>query len=96
MRRVLLGLACALGLALSAGAAQAHGYHGHVSGAAYYHNHGVAFSGGWYYPGYHHNHWSHCVWNARYGRYHYFDPYLRCWYYWNAPGNCYYPVPYAP
>jgi hypothetical protein len=99
MRRALLGLAtCALGLALTAGSAHAHAPHAPAANArvAYYRQHGVAFGGGYYYAGLHHNHWSQRVWNPFYHRYHYFDPYLRCWYYWYPAGNCYYPVTYCP
>jgi hypothetical protein len=96
MRRALLGLAaCALSLSLAAGAADAHGPAARAH-AAYCEQHGVRFSGGYYYAGRHHDHWSCRVWDAGCGRYHYYDPHLRCWYYWYAPGSCYYPVSYCP
>jgi hypothetical protein len=99
MRRVLLGLAaCALGLALS-GSAEAHGGHRAPAphhGPAYHHGHGVRFGGGYYYPGRNHPHWSYRVWDTRYHRYNYYDPSLRCFYYWYAPGACWYPVTYCP
>jgi hypothetical protein len=81
--------ALVLGLAFT-GTATA-GYHGN-HGRPYYATAGVKFSGGYYYRGFDHHHWGGRVWNARYGRYHYWDPYLRCYYYW-APGpGCFFPV----
>jgi hypothetical protein len=101
MRRALLALAaCALGLSLTAGAASAGGYGGGDTG--YYHGRpggwyrGVAFGGGYYYPGRDHYHWDHRVWDSRRGRYHYYDPYYRCYYYWHPGHHRYYPVSYCP
>jgi hypothetical protein len=99
MRRMLLGVAaCALGLAL-AGSAEAHGAPwapAPYAGPAYNRVHGVRFSGGYYYPGRRHPHWAYRAWDARHHRYNYYDPYLRCYYYWYAPGGCWYPVTYCP
>src|SRR5262249_32801917 len=41
-----------------------------------------------------HRHWSYRVWSTRYKRFHYYDPYLRVYYYWSAPRGCYYPIDY--
>ena len=102
MRRVVLFVAACvlcLGLAGTASAAPAghhghHGHHGHYGGRAYYHSHGVRFSGGYYYPGFNHHHWSRRVWDARCGRWNYYDPYLQSWFYWAPTANAYYPVTY--
>jgi hypothetical protein len=101
MQRMLLGVAsCALGLALTGGPLQAHP-HGHGSGGvvvsgAYYQTHGHRFSGGYYYRGRHHTHWSGRVWSSTCNRWHYYDPYLNCYYYWHASSGCWYPVGYLP
>ena len=97
MRRILLSAAAGVvGLALT-GAAQAHEPSHHPGPArVYYRDHGHRFSGGYYYIGHDHHHWSRQVWDAHYHRYQYYDPYLRCWYYWYPAGNCYYPVGYGP
>lgn len=58
----------------------------------YYTQAGVRFAGGYYYPGKHHNHWGGRVWNAQFGRYHYWDPYLKCYYYWHQPRGCFLPI----
>jgi hypothetical protein len=104
MSKLLCGSVAAalLGLATLTGTADAaHPPRGHVNhvvhgGRAYYHNHGNRFSGGYYYRGFNHNHWSRRVWDSRYRRWHYWDPYYNSYYYWYAPGNCYYPITYAP
>lgn len=61
-------------------------------GRPYHLTAGVRFNGGYYYPGHHHNHWAGRVWSPQFGRYHYWDPYTRCNYYWFAPRNCFLPV----
>ncbi|MFO0878581.1 MAG: hypothetical protein U0840_14670 [Gemmataceae bacterium] len=53
---------------------------------------GVQFHGGHYYPGRHHAHFGPRVWSAQFGRYHYWDSFHRCQYYWYAPRQCYLPV----
>jgi len=101
MRKLVLGLtASVLGLTF-AGTADArpvahHGYgRGHHERHAYYESHARRFKGGYYYVG-HQNHWSRRVWDARCHRWNYFDPGLGIYFYWYAPGNCYYPVTYCP
>ena len=91
-KKLFLGAAVALtGLAMTGTEAKA--VHGPYRAATpYYRAHGVRFTGGYYYTGKYHPHWGGRVWNARYGRYHYWDPYLRCYYYWYAPRACYLPV----
>ncbi|MGL4550001.1 MAG: hypothetical protein ACRC33_02340 [Gemmataceae bacterium] len=58
----------------------------------YYHTHGVRFSGGYYYGGRDHSHWGHRHWDAGFRRYHYYDPYLRSYYFWCPERVGYYPV----
>jgi len=100
MQRALLGVAaCVLGLALT-GAAQAHDNHPHPGGvvhggSAYHVQHGVRFSGGYYYPGHDHFHWERRVWDPVCHRYNYYDPNLHCYYYWSPGHNCWYPVGYT-
>ena len=76
------------------------GWHGHshsykrgyYGSRPYYAIHGRAFKGGYYYPGHSHTHFSYRVWSVTYSRFHYFDPYLKCEYYY-CPDHCgYYPV----
>jgi hypothetical protein len=37
--------------------------------------------------------WSYRSWDDRLNCYTYFDPLQRCFFYWSAADNCYYPVP---
>ncbi len=67
-----------------------------AAGKPYYATRGVAYRGGYYYAGRDHHHWSYRVWDAKYGRYHYYDPYLRIYYYWSPERLGYYPVEVAP
>ena len=96
MKKILLP-ACALllGFAFVGSATAADHHHGsahvQVHGSAHV-DHGVRFSGGYYYRGQDHNHWERRVWDAHYGRYQYYDSYYHCYYYWDAPSGCYYPV----
>jgi len=93
MRRILLTVAaCALGLTMTS-TAEAHPPR-HAPAHVYYRDHGVRFSGGYYFVGRQHHHWSYKVWDARCHCYHYYDPDLRCFYYWNTGRGCYYPVGY--
>lgn len=90
LKKLFLGAAVAFaGLAMTAPEAKAHEPHRH--GRPYYRAHGTRFAGGYYYSGRHHDHWRGRVWNVRHGRYHYWDPHLRCYYYWNAPRGSYLP-----
>jgi hypothetical protein len=100
MHRIMLSVAAVMGLAVTTPSAEAHGgrhhrHHGRHVRAAYYHRHGHRFHGGYYYRGRYHYHWSRRVWVGHYRRYHYYDPGLRCWYYWVPARGCYYPVPYV-
>ena len=71
------------------------GYHGGhapvVTARPYYLDHGVRRNGGTIYRGQDHHQWSYRVWNTRYSRYQYYDPTLRCYYYWNPAQVAYYP-----
>jgi hypothetical protein len=99
MKKIFLTLGAAiLGLTLP-GSADAHsGHAGHERHreAVHYRGHGVRFSGGYYYPGHVHHHWTRIVWDGPHHRYIYWDPYLSVYFYWYAPGNCYYPITYSP
>jgi hypothetical protein len=100
MRKLLIAVAAGVvGLALTGSAAQAREpahhrgqEHGH---RAYYMKHGHRFSGGYFYVGREHPRWSGQVWDSVHCRYQFFDPYLHCYYYWDAPHGCYYPVTYT-
>jgi len=59
---------------------------------AYHQTHGVRTARGWHFPGRHHHHWSHRVWNERFRRYHYFEPTLRVFYYYDPQQDGFYPV----
>ena len=98
MKLGLFGLAAAAALAAGAGPASAQTVvvPAPYAGPAYYRAHGVRFSGGYYYPGRSHPHWAYRAWDARHHRYNYYDPYLRCYYHWYAPGGCWYPGTYCP
>lgn len=66
--------------------------HRHTSARPYYATHGVRFNGGYYYRGNDHHHWSSRVWSGSHNRYHYWDPYRSCYYYY-CPQRCgYFPV----
>jgi hypothetical protein len=101
MRNVLLSMAAGVvGLAL-AGTANAQpvvvgGHPPAVGVRAYYRDHGVRFSGGYYYVGRDDHHWTRRVWDPVHHRYHYYDPYLRVYYYWDPARQCYYPIDYCP
>ncbi len=94
MRRILLTVAaCALGLTMTTSTAEAHPPR-HAPVRIYYHDHGVRFNGGYYYVGRNHHHWSYKVWDAGCHRDNYYDPYLKCFYYWDVARGCYYPIGY--
>ena len=78
MRRIMFGLAaCVLGLALTAGVAEA--AHGHGRHHHHHHRHG------WRHHGWRHNHrWGYRVWSPIYNRYQYWDADQRCFYYYDA------------
>ena len=104
MKKLLLGLVAAGGLCLgglTGTADAAHRPTGHVvrvvhTTRAYHVTHGVRFSGGYYYRGRDHHHWTRRAWDPVHRRWNYWDPNLNVYYYWYAPGNCYYPVTYCP
>jgi hypothetical protein len=97
MRLFLLGVATvAVGLALAATteASQKTGSNSHGNYRSYHEEHGYRFSGGYYYRGYEHNHWTYRYWYSHYGCYTYYCPSTYCWYYYYPQHNCYYPVSY--
>jgi hypothetical protein len=96
MKKIIFGVAAValLGLTTLTGTAEAHVRGGHHGG--YYSHHGVRFSGGYSYHGFNHHHWGRRVWDPVRCRWNYWDPYLQVYYYWYAPGNCFYPVTYCP
>ena len=59
---------------------------------AYFHSHAVRYRDGFYYRGLQHTHWGHRIWDGGCGRYHYWDPYLRCYFYYDSLRLSYYPV----
>jgi hypothetical protein len=62
------------------------------AGGDYHTKFGVKTVGGFYcYPGIHHSHWHHCVWDPSFGCHYYFCPSASCYYYWCATAHCYYP-----
>lgn len=73
------------------------GHHRHFRGhyprhfRGYHHRHGVRYSGGYFYRGRHHSHWTRRVWSPVYRRWHFWDPYVRSFYYFNSGCGCYYP-----
>jgi hypothetical protein len=93
----VLGLVCG-GTAEGAPAKGGRPGHGHGThrttghGKGYHHTNGVRTSRGWHYRGSHHNHWSHRVWSARFGRYHYYDAGLQRYFYYDAQQDGYYVV----
>ncbi len=110
MRRFLLSVV-AVGLSLALAATAEAGPKGgskgsskgvsnsHQSGGSHnYHvtNGNKLKSGGFYYKGKDHHHWSYQCWDKRYGCNCYWDGGLGCYYYWCQPDDCYYPVDYCP
>jgi hypothetical protein len=67
--------------------------HSPTSGG-YHLTHGKQFSGGYYYPGRDHHHWSYWGYSSRYRCTCYWCPDTRCYYYWCPSASCYYPVSY--
>jgi hypothetical protein len=101
MSRLLLITAAVLSLAL-VNPAQArgpgHSYSGsfhssYRSGPSYFSHYGTRFSHGYYF-GRNNFYWNRSYWYSRYGCYCYWNPYASSWYYWYAPGSCYYPISY--
>jgi hypothetical protein len=43
------------------------------------------------YPGIHHSHWHHCLWDPWYNCNYYYCPSTCCYYYWSPGDYCYYP-----
>ena len=43
------------------------------------------------YPGKHHSHWHHCIWDPCFKSHYFFCPCASCYYYWCATDYCYYP-----
>jgi hypothetical protein len=63
----------------------------HDRGPLYYRDHGVKYSGGYYFAGRDHDHWGHRVWDARHHRWQYWEPNLRVYYYYDGVRGGYYP-----
>lgn len=70
-----------------------HNHHNHKY-HDYHKKHGTAFKYGYFFKGKEHRHWSYGYWNAKNRCYFFYEPGLRCFYYWCAPKACYYPVSY--
>jgi hypothetical protein len=62
----------------------------------YHLNHGRQFNWGWCFQGRHHNHWSFCYHDHRYGCYLYYCPCTCGYFYWCETDVCYYPISYCP
>src|SRR5262249_36904819 len=71
------------------------GSHSWKSNSNYHLKYGTKFSQGYYYKGKHHDHWSYCRFDHRYGCDIYWDPCCYCWYYYCLPSDCYFPVSYC-
>ncbi len=69
------------------------GSHGSSSGG-YHLTHGKEFSGGYFYSGRDHHHWTYWGYSQRYHCNCYWCPDTRCYYYWCPSASCYYPVSY--
>jgi hypothetical protein len=95
MKRLWMCVAVVVALALG-GAAQAGSPVRSSVSRNYQTTYGTRFSDGYYYTGRNHAHWSHRVWDRRYQRYLYYDPYVRSYYYWYEGHNRFYPVTYVP
>jgi hypothetical protein len=62
----------------------------------YHHKHGAEAPFGWYYQGFHHDHWSQRCWFEHCGCHCYFCPQTLYWYYFCVPDNCWYPLHHCP
>ncbi len=67
--------------------------HSFPTGQAYFSHYGTKFSHGYSFRR-NNFYWNRSYWSSRYGCYYYWNPYASGWYYWYAPGNCYYPISY--
>ena len=95
---VAAAVACVIGLGVANEAkagvvvrASVGKHYGHDRGPSYYRDHGVHYSGGYYFRGRNHDHWGHRVWDSHYHRYNYWEPNLRIYYYYDAGLGGYYP-----
>jgi hypothetical protein len=99
MKTIIIAAAVALLAIGAASAGQPRSKSGHYSGTTVYVpsysvTYGKTFSGGIYYAGKSHNHWSYqCYW-SKYGCNCYWCPSTCCYYYWYEPAGCYYPISY--
>jgi hypothetical protein len=94
--RAILSVAAAMAFVFAqAGVVEAGHGHGHA-GHGYHHSHGHRFSGGYYYSGRYHNHWSSAVYDSYSNQTLYLDPDLNTYYYWHAGDGRYYPTSYRP
>jgi hypothetical protein len=69
-------------------------YHPRTDYRNYHRDYGVRFSGGVFYRGAGHYHWSRYSYSPAWRTTFYFCPSTRAWYYWYAAGDRYYPVSY--
>lgn len=67
--------------------------HSFPTGQSYSSRYGTKFSHGYYF-GRNNFYYNRCCWSSRYGCNCYWNPYACGWYYWYAPGCCYYPISY--
>lgn len=62
------------------------------TGMDYHTKYGTKTSAGYYcYPGKHHCHWHHCIWDPCFGCHYFYCPCTCCYYYWCEADCCYYP-----
>ncbi len=73
-----------------------HGSSHHRGDRGYYRSHARHNRHGYFYHGRYHSHWSYFCWDWRYGCRVFFDPGVRCYFYYCAPDDSYYPVSYCP
>jgi len=62
------------------------------TGGNYHTKFGTKTAAGFYcYPGKHHSHWHHCIWDPCFKCHYFYCPSACCYYYWCASDYCYYP-----
>jgi hypothetical protein len=63
----------------------------YYTGGDYHLKFGTRTAFGYCYPGKHHCHWHHCIWDPSFGCHYYYCPSTCCYYYWCEADYCYYP-----
>jgi hypothetical protein len=94
MNKVLFGLAAGVACLVVAGEADAAvvvKQRTVVVGRPYYQSYGVRHGSSYHFSGRHHRHWGHRTWDSRHRRYHYYEPSLRVYFYYDNVRGGYYP-----